>query len=75
LVLARIGEVNPDSNQLSERSYSDIQDISHAAIRIQQGGGDLTSQIERWRSYLQRFKNTGELVAEIDKALPQPNTR
>ena len=75
LVLSRIGEVNPDSNQLSERSYSDIQDIIRAATRIQKGGGDLTTQIQGWRTYLKRFKNTGELMAEIDQALPQPNTR
>jgi hypothetical protein len=75
LVLSQIGEVNPDSNQLSERSYSDIQDIIRAAIRIQKGGGDLTIQMQGWRAYLKRFKNTGELVTEIDQALLQPNTR
>jgi hypothetical protein len=75
LVLSRIGEVNPDSNQISERSYADIQDIIRAATRIQKGGGDLTSQLERWRSYLKRFKNTGELVTEIDQALRRPNAR
>jgi hypothetical protein len=75
LVLSRIGEVNPDYNQLSERSYSDIQDIIRAATRIQRGGSDLTTQMQSWRDYLKRFKNTGELVAEIDQALPQPNTR
>jgi hypothetical protein len=75
LVLSRIGEVNPDSNQISERSYADIQDIIRAATRIQNGGGDLTSQMERWRSYLKRFKNTGELVTELDQALPRPNAR
>src|SRR5215467_14737664 len=74
LVLSRIGEVNPDSNQLSERSYSDIQDIIRAATRIQKGGGDLTTQMQAWRGYLTRFKNTGALVAEIDQALPQPTT-
>ena len=71
LVLSRIGEVNPDSNQISERSYADIQDIIHAATRIQKGGGDLTPQMERWRSYLKRFKNTGKLVTQIDQALPR----
>ena len=75
LVLSRIGEVNPDSNQISERSYADIQDIIRAAARIQQGGGDLTSQMEQWRIYLKRFKNTGELVTEIDQALRRPNAR
>jgi hypothetical protein len=75
LVLSSIGEVNPESNQLSERSYSDIQDIIRAATRIQKGGGDLTTQMQRWRNYLKRFKNTGELVAETDQALPQTNTR
>jgi hypothetical protein len=75
LELSRIGEVNPDSNRLSERSYSDIQDIIRAASRIQKGGGDLTTQMQGWRTYLKRFKNTGELTAEIDQALPQTNTR
>jgi len=75
LVLSRIGKVNPDSNQISERSYADIQDIIHAVTRIQKGGGDLTPQMERWRSYLKRFKNTGELVTQIDQALPRPNAR
>jgi len=75
LVLSSIGEVNADSNQLSDRSYSDIQDIIRAAIRIQKGGGDLTTQMQGWRTYLKRFKNTGELVTEIDQALPQPKTR
>jgi hypothetical protein len=75
LVLSRIGEVNPDSNQISERSHADAQDIIRAAIRIQKGGGDLTSQLERWRSYLKRFKNTAELVKEIDQALPRSNAR
>lgn len=74
LVLSSIGEVNPGSNQLSDRSYSDIEDIVRAATRIQKGGGDLTMQMQAWRVYLKRFKNTGELVAAIDQALPQPNT-
>ena len=73
LDLSGIGEVNPDSNQISERSYADIQDIIRAAARIQKGGGDLTSQLERWRNYLKRFKNTGELVKQIDQALSRPN--
>jgi hypothetical protein len=67
LVLSQIGEVN-DSDQLSERSYSDIQDIIRAATKIQKGGGDLKPQLEKWQSYLKRFKNTSELVAEIDRA-------
>lgn len=68
LVLSQIAEVN-DSDQLSERSYSDIQDIIRAATKIQKGGGDLKPQLEKWKSYLKRFKNTSELVAEIDQAL------
>jgi hypothetical protein len=75
LELSSIGKVNPDSGKLSERSYSDIQDIIRAASRIQKGGGDLTTQMQGWRTYLKRFKNTGELTAEIDQALPQTNTR
>ena len=53
-------------------SDSDIRDIIRAAIRIQKGGGDLRPQMEAWRSYLKRFKNTAELVAEIDQTLPRP---
>lgn len=68
LVLSQIEEVDK-SDQLSERSYSDIQDIIRAAIKIQKGGGDLKPQLEKWQSYLKRFKNTSELVAEIDQAL------
>jgi hypothetical protein len=75
LILSRIGEVNPDSDQISERSYADIRDIIRAATRIHKGGGDLMPQMERWRSYLKRFKNTAELVAEIDQTLPRPNAR
>jgi hypothetical protein len=70
LVLSQIGEVN-DSDQLSERSYSDIQDIIRAATKIQKGGGDLKPQLEKWKSYLKRFKNTSELVTEIDRALSE----
>ena len=69
LVLSRIGEVN-ESDQLSERSYSDIQDIIHAAARIEKGGGDLAPQLQQWRTYLKRFTNTAELVAAIDQSLP-----
>jgi hypothetical protein len=35
----------------------------------------VTPQMERWRSYLKRFKNTRELVTQIDQALPRPNAR
>jgi hypothetical protein len=75
LILARISEVDAGSDQISERSYADIKDIIRAATRIHKGGGDLTPQLERWRSYLKRFKNTAELVAEIDQTLPRPNAR
>lgn len=75
LVLSQMGEADSDSNQISERSYADIQDIIRAAVRIQKGGGDLTPQMEGWRNYLKRFKNSGDLVAMIDQALPQPNAR
>lgn len=75
LSLSQIAEVNAGSDQLSERSYADIKDIIRAATRIHKGGGNLTSQLEGWRSYLKRFKNTAELVAEIDQTLPPPNTR
>ncbi len=71
LVLSRISEVDAGSDQISERSYADIRDILRAGIRIHKGGGDLTPQMEGWRSYLMRFKNTAELVAEIDQTLPR----
>jgi hypothetical protein len=71
LVLGQIGKVNSGSDQLSERSYSDIKDIIGAAARIQKGGGDLTPQLKGWRVYLGGFKNTADLLAEIDKAVPQ----
>jgi len=70
LVVGQISEVNSGSDQISERSYSDIKDIIGAATRIQKGGGDLTPQLKRWRIYLGGFKNTAELVSEIDKAVP-----
>jgi hypothetical protein len=73
LVLTQISEVNSNSDQISERSYSDIKDLIGAATRIQKGGGDLTPQLKRWRSYLAGFKNTSELVSEIDQTVPQPN--
>ena len=70
LVVGQISEVNSGSDQISERSYSDIKDIIGAATRIQKGGGDLTPQLKRWRVYLGGFKNTAELLSEIDKAVP-----
>jgi hypothetical protein len=73
LILSRIPEVNAGSDQISERSYADIRDIIRAAARIHKGGGDLTPQMERWRSYLKGFKNTADLVAEIDRTLSPPN--
>ena len=75
LVLSQISEIDAGTDQISERSYADIRDIIRAATRIQKGGGDLTPQMEAWRSYLKRFKNTAELVAEIDQTLPRPNAR
>lgn len=73
LVVGQISEVNSGSDQISDRSYSDIKDIIDAATRIQKGGGDLAPQLQRWRIYLGGFKNTAELVSEIDKAMPRPN--
>jgi hypothetical protein len=75
LDLSQISEVDAGSDQISERSYADIRDIIRAATRIQKGGGDLTPQMEAWRSYLKRFKNTAELVAEIDQTQPRPSAR
>ena len=75
LVLSRISEVEAGSERLSERSYSDIRDIIRAEARIQKGGGVLAPQMEAWRSYLKRFKNTAELVAEIDQTLAQSKPR
>ena len=75
LTLSQIPEVNTGSDQISERSYADIHDLIRAAARIQKGGGDLTPQMEQWRSYLKGFKNTADLVAEIDQALSPPNAR
>jgi hypothetical protein len=75
LILSRISEMNTGSDQISDRSYADIRDIIRAAAKIQKGGGDLTPQIQRWRTYLKGFKNTAELVAEIDQTLPSPNAR
>jgi len=75
LVVGRISEVNSGSDQISDRSYSDIKDIIGAATRIQKGGGDLTPQLKRWRSYLAGFKNTAELLSEIDQKVPQLQAR
>lgn len=75
LVLSRIAEVDAGSDQISERSYADIRDIIRAATRIHKGGGDLAPQMEGWQSYLKRFKNTAELVAEIDQTLRPPTAR
>jgi len=75
LVLTRISELDPGSNQLSERSRADIGDILRAAIRIQNGGGDVRPQLEAWRSYLKRFKNTSDLLTPIEQALARPNAR
>jgi len=75
LVLSRISEVEAGSERLSERSYSDIRDIIRAEARIQKGGGDLAPQMEAWRSYLKRFKNTADLVTEIDQTLAQSKPR
>ena len=75
LTLSQISEVEASSDRLSERSHADIRDIIRAASRIQTGGGDLAPQMEAWRSYLKRFKNTGELAAEIDRTLAQSKPR
>jgi len=75
LVLSQVSEIDAGSDQISERSYADIRDIIRAATRIQKGGGDLRPQMEAWRSYLKRFKNTPELVAELDQTLSRPNAR
>jgi len=75
LSLSQISEVETGSDQLSERSYADIRDIIRAASRIQSGGGDLTPQLEAWRQYLKRFRNTADLVATIDQTLARPRAR
>ncbi|HEY2712788.1 MAG TPA: hypothetical protein VGI60_09765 [Chthoniobacterales bacterium] len=46
LILARIPEVTAGNDQLSERSYADIQDIIRAATRVHKGGGNLTPQLK-----------------------------
>jgi hypothetical protein len=75
LVLSRISDLGADSNQLGERSYADVRDVIRAAIRIQAGGGDLTPQLEAWRRYLKRFRNTADLAAPIEQTLARPNVR
>ena len=75
LVLSRISDLDADSNQLGERSYADVRDVIRAAIRIQNGGGDLTPQLEAWRRYLRRFRNTTDLAALIEETLARPNAR
>jgi hypothetical protein len=75
LVLSRISDLDAGSNQLGERSYADIRDVIRAAIRIQNGGGDLTPQLEAWRRYLKRFSNTADLIAPIEQTLARPNAR
>lgn len=75
LLLSRMTESDQGASHLSERNYADIRDTVRAAVRIQKGGGDLTSQLEAWRSYLKRFKNAAELSAEIERTLPAPGAR
>ena len=75
LVLSQISDLAGASKQLDERSYSDVRDITRAAIRIQNGGGNLTPQLEAWRRYLARFKNTTDLAAPIDQTLARQNAR
>jgi hypothetical protein len=75
LILSQIPEVNTGSDQISERSYADIRDIIRAAARIHKGGGDLTPQMQRWRTYLKGFRNTADLVTEIDQTLLPRNAR
>lgn len=69
LVLSQISDLEASSKQLSERSYADVRDVIRAAIRIQNGGGDLTPQLEAWRRYLTRFRNTADLAAPIEQTL------
>ena len=75
LVLSQISDLVAGSNQLSDRSYADIRDIIRAAVRIQNGGGDLTSQLEAWRRYLARFRNAADLMTPIEQALARPHAR
>ena len=75
LVLSRISDINAGSNQLGERSYADVRDVLRAAIRIQNGGGDLMPQLEAWRRYLTRFRNTADLAAPIEQTLARPTLR
>jgi hypothetical protein len=75
LVLSQISDLDAGSNQLGERSYADVRDVIRAAIRIQNGGGDLTPQLEAWRRYLTRFRNSADLAAPIEQTLARPNAR
>ena len=75
LVLSQISDLDAGSKQLDERSYADVRDLIRAAIRIQNGGGDLTPQLEAWRRYLTRFRNTADLAAPIEQTLARPNAR
>jgi hypothetical protein len=75
LVLSQISELDPGAGQLSDRSYADVRDVIRAAIRIQNGGGNLTPQLEAWQRYLKRFRNAADLVAPIEQTLARPNAR
>jgi len=75
LALSQISDLDPGANRLGERSYGDVRDIVRAAIRIQNGGANLTPQLEAWRRYLARFKNTADLAAPIEQALARPIAR
>jgi len=74
-VLSEMSDPDAGSKQLDGRSYDDVRDIIRAAIRIQNGGGDLIPQLEAWQRYLMRFKNTADLVAPIERAVAQKNAR
>ena len=75
LVLSQISDLDAGSKQLDERSYADVRDLIRAAIRIQNSGGDLTPQLEAWRRFLARFRNTADLAAPIEQTLARPNAR
>lgn len=75
LLLSGISNFETNSNQISDRTYADVKDILRAESRVHKGGGDLAPQMEAWRSYLKRFKNTTELTAQIDQALMQAKSR
>ena len=74
-VLAQISDLEPGANPLGERSYADVRDVLRAAVRIQSAGGNLAPQLESWRRYLIRFRNTADLVAPIEQTLARPNAR